>query len=128
MVAPDGPSPAAVAAPGHDNIEWGTPPAQQPQLEKQQSSSSSGRATGAAMDDDKHVPLPAQEYAADPEKQSEMVGSLDVDESGPERSPLQAFWLRHWKKVAQLITLMLFTALVTHFSRPPLVDIHAAMF
>jgi CNT family concentrative nucleoside transporter len=100
----------------HDGIELSTPPAQQPRLEKQHSSSSSGHGTGAAVDDDKHAPSPAeQQYAVDPEKQSERVGSLHVSEDEPERGPLLALWLRHWKKVAQLVTFMVFTAFVTPF-------------
>ncbi len=63
--------------------------------------------------DDKLAPLPGEPYAVDPEKQSERVGSLHGS-SGPEpvRGPFATLWHRHWKKVAQLLAFMVFTASV----------------
>ncbi len=112
MAAPAGHlGPAAL--PAHDIVEFSAPPAQQHQLEKQQSSSSSRPVSGAGMDD-KVTPLPVEPYAVDPEKQSSRVGSLHAS-SGPEpvRGPLAALWHRHWKKAAQLLAFMVFTASVT---------------
>ena len=111
MAAPAG-NLAHTAPPAHDSVEFGAPPVQQHQLEKQQSSSSSGPASGAGMDD-KLTPLPVEPYAVDPEKQSERVGSLHAS-CGPEpvRGPLAALWHRHWKKAAQLLAFMVFTASV----------------
>lgn len=99
-------------AAAHDNIESGPPHHQQHELEKDHSSSSTGPGAGAGVDD-KAAHLPLEQYAVDSEKQSERVGSVTArskPESETERGPLEALWHRHWKKVAQLLTFMVFTA------------------
>ncbi|KAK4151718.1 Sodium/nucleoside cotransporter 2 [Chaetomidium leptoderma] len=94
-------------APGHDTIEFSAPPSDR--LEEQHSSGSSG--PGADVDE-KNTPLPIErQYGVDSEKQSERVGSLRAkSESSKERGALAAFWHRHWKKLAHLLTFMVFTA------------------
>lgn len=104
MASPNGQHPPV---PGHDSIEFTETPSQL-RLEKQSSSSSSGP---GARTDEKNAALPVEQYAVDSEKQSERVGSLQA-RSDPERGPLRTLWHRHWKKVAQLVTFMVFTASV----------------
>ncbi|GAB1318315.1 Concentrative nucleoside transporter C-terminal domain-containing protein [Madurella fahalii] len=94
-----------------DTIEPSAPTTtfpQQQHLEKQLSSSSSGADAGV---DAKNASLPVEEYGMDPEKQSERVGSLQArSDSENERGPLVRLWQRHWKKLAQLVAFMVFTA------------------
>jgi CNT family concentrative nucleoside transporter len=96
-------------APGHDTIEFSDPAPPQYPLDKQRSSGSSGP---AAAIDDKNSSLPVEQYGVDSEKQSERVGSLRArsESDDHERKPIVALWHRHWKKVAQLVTFMVFTA------------------
>jgi CNT family concentrative nucleoside transporter len=61
--------------------------------------------------DEKNAALPVEQYAVDSEKQSERVGSLQT-RSDPKRGLLHSLWHRHWKKAAQLVTFMVFTASV----------------
>ncbi|KAH6637349.1 Na+ dependent nucleoside transporter C-terminus-domain-containing protein [Chaetomium tenue] len=95
-------------APGHDTIEFSDRAPPQYALEKQPSSGSS---RPAAVTDDKNTSLPAEHYGVDSEKQSENVGSLRANsESAEDKRPIVALWNRHWKKLAQLLTFMVFTA------------------
>jgi CNT family concentrative nucleoside transporter len=97
-------------APGHDAIEFSNPAPLEYSLEKPASSGSSGP---AADMDDKNASVPVEQYVVDSEKQSERVGSLRArSESEEERGPVRALWDRHWKKLAQLVTFMVFTAFV----------------
>jgi CNT family concentrative nucleoside transporter len=106
-MASDGPR---APASGHDTIEFSGSAPPQYALEKQPSSGSS---RPAAATDDKSTSLPVENYGVDSEKQSENVGSLRArSESEGDRRPIVALWYRHWKKVAQLVTFMLFTASV----------------
>jgi CNT family concentrative nucleoside transporter len=98
-------------APGLDSIEFSNPAPLEYSPEKPASSGSSGPAAGM---DDKNASVPVEQYAVDSEKQSERVGSLRArSESEQERGPVKALWDRHWKKLAQLVVFMLFTASVT---------------
>ena len=105
-------------APGHDTIEFSDSAPPQYPLDKQRSSGSSGP---AAAIDDKNPSLPVEQYGVDSEKQSERVGSLRArsESDNPERRPIVDLWHRHWKKVAQLVTFMVFTASVTPSPRLP---------
>jgi len=95
-------------APGHDTIEFSDRAPPQYALEKQ---TSSGSSRPAAATDDKNTSLPAEQYGVDSEKQSENVGSLRAkSESEEDKRPIVALWNRHWKKLAQLVTFMVFTA------------------
>ncbi|KAL2167485.1 hypothetical protein VTG60DRAFT_1179 [Thermothelomyces hinnuleus] len=98
MTSSDGQRPPA---PGHDAIEPSDPAPPQYALSKENSSGT----------DEKKGSVPVEQYGVDAEKQSESVGSLDARPS-PERQtrPIVALWQRHWKKVAQLVTFMVFTA------------------
>ncbi|KAK4145075.1 Na+ dependent nucleoside transporter C-terminus-domain-containing protein [Dichotomopilus funicola] len=105
-----GPEGRRSPAPGHDSIEPSKPEAPQYGLEKQPSSTSSVAA--AAPRDEKNASTPIEEhYGVDSEKQSEQVGSLQAkSESELPKKAWVAFCERHWKKVAQLVTFMVFTA------------------
>ncbi|AEO68555.1 350542d6-9ab7-4db7-8391-0e31cf59fe56 [Thermothielavioides terrestris] len=103
---------------GQDSIESSVPAHQQHTghpAQEQRSSSSSGAAgarsgSGSAMDT-KNASLPVEQYAFDPEKQSEMVGSLHARPVTEREQWPAVLWLRrHWKKLAWLVTLLLFTA------------------
>lgn len=102
-------------APGHDTIEFSDRAPPQYALEKQ---TSSGSSRPAAVADDKNTSLPVEHYGVDSEKQSENVGSLHAkSESEEDKRPIVALWNRHWKKLAQLVTFMVFTASVNPSSQ-----------
>lgn len=114
MASPDGQREQHAA---QDTIEPSAPTITFPHqhLEKQPSSNSSGADAGV---DGKDASFPVEQYDIDPEKQSERVGSLQArSDSESERGPLATLWQRHWKKVAQLVTFMVFTASVTPHRR-----------
>lgn len=100
MTSSDGQRPPAL---GHDVIEPSDPALPQYALSKQNSSGT----------DEKKGSVPVEQYGVDAEKQSESVGSLDARPSSERQTrPIVALWQRHWKKVAQLVTFMVFTASV----------------
>lgn len=114
MASPDG-HPAQ--AQGHDTIEFSEAPtpaaSQQQQLAKQHSSGGSSSGADAGIDDKKASP-PLEQYALDPERQSERVGSLRArSESEGGRGAVAALWHRYWKILAQLIAFKVFTASVS---------------
>ncbi|KAK4096600.1 hypothetical protein N658DRAFT_346275 [Parathielavia hyrcaniae] len=98
-----------VGAPGHDTIEFSDPASRPQPLEKQPSSGSSGPEVGAEV---KGAPFPVErQYGIDEEKQSERVGSLQARSSSERERGLFGDMLhRHWKKLAQLVVFMVFTA------------------
>lgn len=113
MASPDGQRTQGAA---QDTIEpsvpAGTFPSQQ-YLEKQTSSAGSSSGVDAGVDG-KDVGPPVEQYGVDPERQSTKVGSLQARSSSEEeRGPVAAMFLRHWKKMAQLIIFKLFTASVS---------------
>jgi hypothetical protein len=73
----------------------------------------------SAAVDEKKVPE-AEPYVADPERQSDKIGSLNGKgasgkQGGSLFSSVSGILGRYWKKVAQLVTFMVFTSLVCSF-------------
>lgn len=100
MISSDGQRPSA---PGQDAIEPGDRAPPQYDLSKQDSSGT----------DEKKASVPVEQYGVDTEKQSESVGSLNARPGHQGKmGAIVSFCQRHWKKVAQLVTFMVFTASV----------------
>ncbi|KAL2022176.1 hypothetical protein VTK56DRAFT_6005 [Thermocarpiscus australiensis] len=98
---------APVAPP--DTIEVSPAASRSPPHELEKQSSPSSSSDDAAIDS-KSPPFPVEHYGVDPERQSMKVGSLQAKSESEKRGPLAALWHRHWKKLAQLVAFMVFTA------------------
>jgi len=104
---------------GQDEIDFNTTerPFTPPLLQEKLQSTSSNDMS-AAVDEKKASAV--EPYVADPERQSDKVGSLNrkgdsEKQGGSLFNSVSGILGRFWKKVAQLVAFMVFTALVPSF-------------